>query len=106
MNNDNLFITESLEENSKLSYAGKVNFLVKIANDFVTNEAFKTLRTNLLFCANGCKTILVTSCDANDGKSTTTTNIAKSLAEINKKTILIDDLELLLQLKNSGNNPQ
>lgn len=90
MNNDNLFITEALVENSKLTYAGKVNFHVKIATDFVTNEAFKALRTNLLFCANGCKTILVTSCDANDGKSTTTTNIAKSLAEISKKTLLID----------------
>lgn len=90
MNNENFNLTDALEKNPQLTFAGKVSFHVKIATDFVTNEAFKTLRTNLLFCANGCKTILVTSCDANDGKSTTTTNIAKSLAEINKKTLLID----------------
>lgn len=70
--------------------AGKVNFNTKTFSDFLTNEAFKSLRTNLLFCTNECKTILITSCEANDGKSTTSTNIAKSLAEINKKTILID----------------
>ena len=90
MNKENLNLVETIKEHSQLSFAGKVNFHVKITTDFVTNEAFKTLRTNLLFCANGCKTIFVTSCDANDGKSTTTTNIAKSLAEINKKTLLID----------------
>ena len=90
MSRKNLHSTEFIKYEPNFKYAGKVNFHVKIATDFVTNEAFKALRTNLLFAANGCTSILVTSCDANDGKSTITTNIARSLAEINKKTILID----------------
>ena len=62
--------------------------------DYETREEMKVLRTNLLFCGSDKKVILVTSCLAGEGKSTITMNLAKSLAEIKKKVLLIDvDLE-------------
>lgn len=58
--------------------------------DYETREETKVLRTNLLFCGSDKKVILVTSCLAGEGKSTITMNLAKSLAEIKKKVLLID----------------
>ena len=37
--------------------------------DFQTNEAYKTLRTNIEFCGNNVKVIAITSCVPNEGKS-------------------------------------
>ena len=70
--------------------AGKVNFNTTVSKDFATNEAYKTLRTNLLFSGTDIKIVLVTSSHENEGKSTVSTELSKSLAEINKKTLLID----------------
>lgn len=53
-------------------------------------EAFKTLRTNLLFSGSDVKTILLTSCLNNEGKSTVSLELAKSLATADKKVLLID----------------
>ncbi len=80
----------NLSNKLELQYAGKVNFNTFAKNDFVTNEAFKTLRSNILFCSKGVKTILITSVYENEGKSTIATELSKSLADINKKTLLID----------------
>lgn len=70
--------------------AGKVNFNTSTANDYRTNEAFKTLRSNLLFCGPNIKTIVITSSNEDEGKSTVATELSRSLAELNKKTLLID----------------
>ena len=86
-------INENLTEDlfsSEIKTAGKVNFNTVAKNDYSTNEAFKTLRTNLLFCGNNIKTILITSTHENEGKSTISTELSKSLAELNKKTLMID----------------
>ena len=53
-------------------------------------EAYKSLRTNLFFCGRDKKVIAVTSCTSSEGKSTVSLNLAMSLAEANKKVILID----------------
>ncbi|MCQ2450157.1 MAG: CpsD/CapB family tyrosine-protein kinase [Clostridia bacterium] len=68
----------------------RFNFNVKSATDHISNEAYKMLRTNLFFCGKDIKTVLVTSCMENDGKSTVSIELAKSLAEYGKKTLLID----------------
>jgi|SRR5581483_12368286 len=55
-------------------------------------EAFRTLRTNLEF-SNLDKTlraILVTSADAEEGKSTTLANLAVTIAQSGKRVILVD----------------
>ena len=61
---------------------------------FASKEAFKRLRTNLVmsFPQNdtSCHLVGVTSAQPSDGKSTIALNLAYSLAELGKKTLLID----------------
>lgn len=72
------------------TFAGKVIFNTSATNDFLTNEAFKTLRSNLLFCGKDIKVILVTSTNENEGKSYISSELSKSLSELGKKVLLID----------------
>ena len=58
--------------------------------DYSVREAFKALRTNLLFCGSEYKTIVITSCIKNEGKSTISIELAKSLSLAEKKVLLID----------------
>lgn len=58
--------------------------------DYFTQEAYKVLRTNLQFCGANIRTVAITSCHENEGKTTIALNLAKSLAEDNKKVLLID----------------
>lgn len=80
----------------------KVTFNTNISNDYHTNEAYKTLRTNLFFSGKNIKAVLITSCNENEGKSTISTGLAKSLADSGKKTLLIDaDMRKSVMLKKS-----
>lgn len=54
------------------------------------DEAYKTLRTNLLFCGKSTKVVSFTSCLPNEGKTTVVFQLALSMAELGKKTLLID----------------
>lgn len=58
--------------------------------DYARNEAFKSLRTNLMFCGEDIRKILMTSCTQNEGKSTVSFYLAMALAEDGKKVVLID----------------
>lgn len=61
--------------------------------NFAASEAYKLLRTNLMFSMSDesqCKIIGVTSALRGEGKSTTSMNLAFSLAENGKKTLLIE----------------
>lgn len=61
---------------------------------FAAKEAFKRLRTNLVMSFpqedTSCHLIGITSAQPSDGKSTVAINLAFSLAELGKKTLLID----------------
>ena len=59
---------------------------------FLVQEAYKTLRTNVMFSlpGSGCKCVGITSPTPGDGKSTTASNLAIALAQINKRVLLID----------------
>lgn len=102
-------ITENNDVNSILSEAddilpkrtaGKVSFNTSSSSDYLSNESYKALRTNMMFCGSDIKTIVITSCHENEGKSTISSELAKSLAEIGKKTVLIDaDLRKSVMLK-------
>lgn len=81
----------------------KVNFNMDGFNTYEIMEAFKTLKVNLLFCGDSIKTVLVTSTGENEGKSTISAKLTKSLAESGKKAILIDaDMRKSEFLKNSA----
>lgn len=82
--NDNIF------NDSPVKSAGKVNFNAASQNGYLTNENYKALRTNILFCGTDVKTIVLTSARAGEGKSTVSAALAKSLADAGKKTIFID----------------
>ena len=68
--------TTTLNETKKFNYS--------------VREAFKTLRTNFLFCGDDIKTVLITSCVKNEGKSTISIELSKSLSLSEKKVLLID----------------
>lgn len=58
--------------------------------DFQRKESYKTLRTNIGFIGNNVKVITITSCIPGEGKSNVAMNLAISLAEAEKKVLLID----------------
>lgn len=59
-------------------------------SNYFVREAFNTLRTNILFSGRDVKVIIVTSCMAHEGKTTVSFEMSKSLAEANKKVLVID----------------
>lgn len=58
--------------------------------DYYCREAYKSLRTNIQFCGNDVKLICITSCLPDEGKSSVSFNLALSLAESDKRVILVD----------------
>ena len=68
----------------------KVNFEKKKELDFKTNEAYKSLRTNISFSGEDVSVIALTSAVPNEGKSAVSFNLAESFAEDNKKVLYID----------------
>ncbi len=67
---------------------------VKLSPDtpFQITEAYKTLRTNLLFAlaAGKNKVVVITSASPSEGKSSTCANLAITMAQTGAKVILVD----------------
>lgn len=55
-------------------------------------EAYRSLRTNILFSSidEPVKTLIVTSCQSGDGKTTTIANLAVAFSQEGKRVLLID----------------
>ena len=65
-------------------------FLKQEKLDFRSQEAFKTLRTNVEFSGTNVKTVFLTSTTPGEGKSTVSFELAKSFAQAGKKTLFLD----------------
>lgn len=65
---------------------------VNITNklDYLSDEAYKSLRANLMFCGKDKKAIALTSCTPSEGKSAVSMNLCISLAEAGYRVLLID----------------
>lgn len=68
----------------------KVEVASEKASDYMSREAFKTIRTNLEFCGDDVRVIAITSCVAHEGKSDVSMNLAIAFAEMGNKVLFVD----------------
>lgn len=59
-------------------------------SDYNYNEAMKALRTNIQFCGNNISVIMLTSALPDEGKSDISVSLALALAQIGKRTLILD----------------
>lgn len=59
-------------------------------NDYFYEEAIKTLRTNIQFTGTEVKSIVVTSCYPNEGKSDVVFQLALEIGKMGKKVLILD----------------
>ena len=66
--------------------------IVDSKSPFTITEAYKSLRTNIIFSTgdNGCKKYVVTSPVPGEGKTTNSVNTAISFAQTGKRVLLVD----------------
>lgn len=57
---------------------------------YAQKESMRAIRTNIQFCGDDIRTIVITSSIPNEGKSTVSFELARSLTESGKKVLLID----------------
>lgn len=79
--------------NAKNPTGGGGNSVVGASIGFGASEAYKRLRTNLEFSlpdSSGCRVIGVTSSLKGEGKSTTSINLAYTIAQTGKNVLLIE----------------
>ena len=67
----------------------KINITVR-EQSYELLESIRTLRTNLLFCGDDKQVVMITSSLPGEGKTETAIFLAQSLAEIEKKVLIID----------------
>lgn len=81
-----------LQKKKRSAPVKKQRIILSEQTPFAMQEAFKELRTNVMFSlpGTGCKCIGVTSPTPGDGKSTTAANLAIALAQIGKRVLLVD----------------
>ncbi len=65
---------------------------INIENKFFVLEAYNALRTNLRFCIRkeGCKKLIISSPTPEDGKSSTSMNLAITISQTGAKVLLLD----------------
>ena len=68
----------------------KLNLTDRRKPDYFYSESIKTLRTNIKLSGQSIKTILITSCYPNEGKSDIALSLAQELGSIGKKVLLLD----------------
>lgn len=59
-------------------------------NDFVSHEAMNTLCTNLSYCGQNVRKVMITSRYAGEGKSYVSMNLMRSLSHLGRNVVLVD----------------
>lgn len=81
----------------------KVQIAGRLIQSFAASEAIKVLRTNVIFSGGENRSLGLTSCDAGEGKTTISLNLAAALASTGKRTILLDtDMRKSILAKYAG----
>lgn len=81
-----------MKKNKREERVSYSNVLLGPKATFMETEAFKTIRTNLLYSSRGgaCPVYAVTSSFEHSGKSVVFANLAMTFAQLDKKVLLID----------------
>ena len=86
-----------MAKDKKKKFVSQQRVLVDNANissdlKFRIEEAYKSIRANIMFSVvkKGCKIIVVSSSLPNEGKTTTTVNLAASISQADQRVLLID----------------
>ena len=69
---------------------GTIEIRLDNSDNYFIREAYRLLRTNILFCGPDIKTIVITSPLMNEGKTTVSLYLGASLAELGKRVIVMD----------------
>lgn len=79
-------------QKKKKAAAPQNDIIVGNRHSFLFSEAYKSLRTNVLFSLpkEGCRKIIITSPLAGEGKSTVSSHLAASFAEMGASVLFID----------------
>ena len=67
-----------------------IELRLDLSENYFVREAYRVLRTNILFCGPDIKTIVITSPHMNEGKTTVSLHLAASLAELGKHVLIMD----------------
>ena len=81
-------------EEKQLEAQTRVTTLLNKNSNFLITEAYKALRTNIIFTLNnanhGCKKIIITSASPGEGKTTTCINLAIAFAQTGSKVLIVE----------------
>lgn len=92
--NEAIMLRKSKETVREAHTRKRVNTLLNNESNFATIEAYKAIRTNVVFTLGignrGCKKIIITSAMPGEGKTTTCLNLAIAFAQTGAKVVVID----------------